>query len=180
MFPKSKKRFQDQEEMKLMSEISRFLVGIGIYPKYTGYNYIVMAVSHVVSLDGARTTLGDIYRHIGELMGKTPGTVERSIRFVLEKSICSRNILHLNDIFGYDVFHMDTNITAGELIYLIADRIMYGRLYRLTAQKGGSTDTCCDSLVSFTKAFYCITLNTLAHQTPTFLNADNVFYIPRA
>lgn len=73
MFPKSKKRFQDQEEMKLMSEISRFLVGIGIYPKYTGYNYIVMAVSHVVSLDGARTTLGDIYRHIGELMGKTPG-----------------------------------------------------------------------------------------------------------
>lgn len=126
MFPKSKKRFQDQEEMKLMSEIGRFLVGIGIYPKYTGYNYIVMAVSHVVSLDGARTTLGDIYRHIGELMGKTPGTVERSIRFVLEKSICSRNILHLNDIFGYDVFHMDTNITAGELIYLIADRIMYG------------------------------------------------------
>ena len=66
----------------------------------------------------------ELYPSVAEKYGTSPSKVERAIRHAIEVAWARGRIENLNSIFGVNFYVRGDKPTNGELIALIADRII--------------------------------------------------------
>ena len=109
----------------LRKKILEYLVTIGIQPKLSGFEYLRLAIKLVMQNKNYLANITKmLYPEIAELSGTRTACVERSIRHAIEVSYNCNGLLGLNDIYGFVIYNGKRKPTNGELIALIADKMI--------------------------------------------------------
>ena len=58
-------------------ELSKFLIELGMHPKFKGFEYIKRSINH---LEDPEICMNDLYNALANEFGRTPKSVERAIR----------------------------------------------------------------------------------------------------
>lgn len=124
--PKSPMRpsFKPSEKATLDERISTVLMSIGIPSHLKGYRYLIQGVKMLNdNPDLISNITKQVYPGIGLVFNTTAGNVERSIRTVIDTAISSGRLERLNELFGYEVYSPDKNITCAALMSLVTNRV---------------------------------------------------------
>lgn len=122
------KRIDLEDERKAIAaelRISNIFLSAGIPPHIRGYNFLregVMLAIRQPEVLGNITK--ELYPMVAEKYGTSPSKVERAIRHAIEVAWSRGKIENLNTIFGVNFYNRGDKPTNGELIALIADRII--------------------------------------------------------
>lgn len=111
---------------KLVDErLQKILITVGIPSHIKGSKFLRDAVKASIDKPEMINNITKmLYPAIAEKNNTTPSKVERAIRHAIEVSWNRGKIENINGIFGIKVFSRGEKPTNGELIALIADRIM--------------------------------------------------------
>ena len=116
-FSKTKNKFIERRLMQI------FLT-VGIPANLQGYYYlkdcIKLAMKDPVYLANISKKM---YPKIASKYSTTPSRVERGVRNALDVAYCRGKIIHLNEIFGFDVLNKLEKPTNAEFMALIADKL---------------------------------------------------------
>ncbi|HIV63847.1 MAG TPA: sporulation initiation factor Spo0A C-terminal domain-containing protein [Firmicutes bacterium] len=111
-------------EKLVQQEVSKCLLGMGIYPNVIGFTNLINSVIAVVEMGNNGPSICEAYKQAGRKINKSAASVERSIRALISKCANGNSLARLNDYFGYPVVQ-DYPISAGELVCLLATKIIY-------------------------------------------------------
>ncbi len=105
--------------------LSNIFIRAGIPPHIKGYQYLREAVKlSIVEPDLINSITQKLYPSIARLHGTTSSKVERAIRHAIEVAWNRGKIENINAIFGIKIYNKGDKPTNGELIALVADKIM--------------------------------------------------------
>lgn len=113
-------------ETKMLDEkLSNIFIRSGIPPHIKGYQFLREAVKLSVSKpDMINNITKKLYPSIADQFNTTASKVERAIRHAIEVAWSRGKIENINTIFGIKIYSKGEKPTNGELIALIADKLM--------------------------------------------------------
>lgn len=108
----------------VVKAMSVYLIGMGIYPNAVSFSHLTESV-YIAAKNGVTgISICNLYAEVGRGVKKSGVAVERAIRNVLNKCIDEGRMYKLNEYFGYTVYSDKFPIRAGELICLLATKIL--------------------------------------------------------
>ena len=117
---------QDKKEAKQLDEkISNIFISIGIPAHIKGYQFLREAVKLAVEkpeIIGSITK--QLYPTIAERFETSSSKVERGMRHAIEVAWNRGKIENINSLFGLKIYSSNEKPTNGELIALIADKMI--------------------------------------------------------
>ena len=120
------KPVENQKEVKLLDEkISNIFISIGIPAHIKGYQFLREAVKLAVEkpeIIGSITK--KLYPTIAERFETSSSKVERGMRHAIEVAWNRGKIENINSLFGLKIYSSNEKPTNGELIALIADKMI--------------------------------------------------------
>ena len=116
----------DEKEQKLLNvKLSNLLMTVGIPANAQGYQYLRSAIILVFQHpDYTNAITKQLYPIVAKQFDTTPARVERSIRHAIEIAWNRGKIDKINGVFGIELFGKYDKPTNGELIALMADKLM--------------------------------------------------------
>ncbi|HHU43695.1 MAG: sporulation initiation factor Spo0A C-terminal domain-containing protein [Bacillota bacterium] len=118
-------RVRIAENKVLDEKLSNIFIRAGIPPHIKGYQFLREAVKLSVSKpDMINNITKKLYPSIAESFNTTASKVERAIRHAIEVAWNRGKIENINTIFGIKIYAKGEKPTNGELIALIADKLM--------------------------------------------------------
>ncbi len=121
----SKGTSQDRGERGLDEKISNIFISIGIPAHIKGYQFLREAVKLAVEepeIIGSITK--KLYPTIAERFDTSSSKVERGMRHAIEVAWNRGKIENINSLFGLKIYNSNEKPTNGELIALIADKMI--------------------------------------------------------
>ena len=120
-----------QIELKLSREralderIANIFISAGIPPHIKGYQFLREAVKQTVRIpEMINNITKELYPAVADKFATSPSKVERAIRHAIEVAWSRGKIENINNIYGIKIFGKGEKPTNGELIALIADKLM--------------------------------------------------------
>ena len=105
--------------------LSSIFIRAGIPPHIKGYQFLREAVKLAVAYpDMINSITKKLYPTIAEIYQTSPSKVERAIRHAIEVAWNRGKIENINAIFGIKIYNKGEKPTNGELIALVADKMM--------------------------------------------------------
>lgn len=105
--------------------LSSIFIRAGIPPHIKGYQFLREAVKLAVMYpDMINAITKKLYPSVAELFDTSSSKVERAIRHAIEVAWNRGKIENINAIFGIKIYNKGEKPTNGELIALVADKIM--------------------------------------------------------
>lgn len=105
--------------------LSNIFIRAGIPPHIKGYQFLREAVKLSVSYpDMINCITKKLYPTVAATFNTSPSKVERAIRHAIEVAWNRGKIENINSIFGIKIYNKGEKPTNGELIALVADKIM--------------------------------------------------------
>lgn len=106
--------------------VTEILLELGFKPHLVGYNYLREAVLYVIEDETRMHSITTkIYPHVSELFHSTRSKVERGIRTSIYVAWQSGQLIPtINKLFGVRVVNEKYNVTCGEMIALISEKVM--------------------------------------------------------
>ncbi len=104
--------------------MSVYLIGMGIYPNTVSFSHLTESVYIAASHGVNGISICKLYSEVGKTVRKSGVAVERAIRNVINKCINEGRMNKLNEYFGYTVYSEKYPIRSGELICLLATKIL--------------------------------------------------------
>lgn len=118
-------RLRLNENKSLDEKLSNIFIRSGIPPHIKGYQFLREAVKlSVHKPDMINNITKKLYPSIAEHFDTTASKVERAIRHAIEVAWSRGKIENINTIFGIKIYAKGEKPTNGELIALIADKLM--------------------------------------------------------
>lgn len=106
-------------------KLSNIFIRAGIPPHIKGYQYLRTAVKLAITQpDIVNSITKKLYPTVAEYYDTTPSKVERAIRHAIEVAWSRGKIENINAIFGIKIYSKGDKPTNGELIALIADKMV--------------------------------------------------------
>ena len=113
------------KDKALDERIANIFLSAGIPPHVKGYRFLREAVKKIVAEpDLINAITKELYPAVATEFGTTPSKVERAIRHAIEVAWARGKIENINNIYGVKVFGRGEKPTNGELIALIADKLI--------------------------------------------------------
>lgn len=118
------------EKVKLGSKsiderLSNIFIRAGIPPHIKGYQYLRMAVKLAINQpDIVNSITKKLYPTVAEYFDTSASKVERAIRHAIEVAWSRGKIENINAIFGIKIYGKGEKPTNGELIALVADKMV--------------------------------------------------------
>lgn len=122
---KAKLQKEDRGERQLDEKISNIFISIGIPAHIKGYQFLREAVKLAVEepeIIGSITK--KLYPTIAERFDTSSSKVERGMRHAIEVAWNRGKIENINSLFGLKIYNSNEKPTNGELIALIADKMI--------------------------------------------------------
>lgn len=116
---------EDKNEKLLDEKISNIFISIGIPAHIKGYQFLREAVKLAVEepeIIGSITK--KLYPTIAEKFETSSSKVERGMRHAIEVAWNRGKIENINNLFGFKIYSSNDKPTNGELIALIADKMI--------------------------------------------------------
>ncbi|MBQ8605731.1 MAG: hypothetical protein IJ408_03255 [Clostridia bacterium] len=115
----------DDLEYNIRTHTKNLLHELGHGVKLHGYDYIVEAIYILITTPGSENmyTTKDLYPAIAKVYNTKPKTVERDIRFAIERSWTRGNIDLQTDIFSYTVSSDKGNPSNTDYIRTLEERV---------------------------------------------------------
>ncbi len=120
-----------EEKIKLVGnkaideKLSNIFIRAGIPPHIKGYQYLRTAVKFAIDRpDIVNSITKKLYPAVAEYYDTTPSKVERAIRHAIEVAWSRGRIENINAIFGIKIYGKGDKPTNGELIALVADKMV--------------------------------------------------------
>lgn len=120
-----------EEKIKLVGnktideKLSNIFIRAGIPPHIKGYQYLRTAVKFAIDRpDIVNSITKKLYPAVAEYYSTTPSKVERAIRHAIEVAWSRGRIENINAIFGIKIYGKGDKPTNGELIALVADKMV--------------------------------------------------------
>lgn len=116
---------QDKDDKQLDERISNIFISIGIPAHIKGYQFLREAVKLAVEepeIIGSITK--KLYPTIAEKFETSSSKVERGMRHAIEVAWNRGKIENINSLFGLKIYSSNEKPTNGELIALIADKMI--------------------------------------------------------
>ncbi|MBR1747292.1 MAG: hypothetical protein IJ735_03660 [Clostridia bacterium] len=105
--------------------LSNIFIRAGIPPQIKGYQYLRHAVKLAINEpDLVNNITKRLYPSVAEHFETTPSKVERAIRHAIEVAWSRGKIENINAIFGTKIYGKGDKPTNGELIALVADKMV--------------------------------------------------------
>ncbi len=104
--------------------LSVLLIGMGIYPNTAGWSHLMDSVYIAAKNGVSGLSVCKLYADVGRSVHKSGVAVERAIRNVINKCENEGRMKKLNDYFGCEVYSEQYPLRAGELICLLATKIL--------------------------------------------------------
>ena len=123
------------ENKQLDEKISNIFISIGIPAHIKGYQFLREAVKLAVEepeIIGSITK--KLYPTIAERFETSSSKVERGMRHAIEVAWNRGKIENINNIFGLKIYNRNEKPTNGELIALIADKMIMDGWFRKIAK----------------------------------------------
>lgn len=116
----------EEREQKLLNvKLSNMLMSVGIPANAQGYQYLRYAIILVFQHpDYSKSITKLLYPIVAKQFNTTPARVERSIRHAIGIAWNSGKIEKINGVFGIELFGKYDRPTNGELIALLADKLI--------------------------------------------------------
>ena len=112
-------------EKQLDEKISNIFISIGIPAHIKGYQFLREAVKlAVVEPDIIASITKKLYPTIAEKFSTSSSKVERGMRHAIEVAWNRGKIENINNLFGLQIYGANDKPTNGELIALIADKMI--------------------------------------------------------
>ncbi len=109
----------------LDERLSEVFIYAGIQPHIKGYSFLREAVKLAVrDPDILNSITKRLYPAVAAMFDTTPSKVERAIRHAIEVAWARGKIENLNNVYGIKIFGKGDKPTNGELIALLADRLV--------------------------------------------------------
>ncbi len=106
-------------------KLSGIFIRAGIPPHIKGYQFLREAVKLAVKNPSVINAITkQLYPQVADTFDTTPSKVERAIRHAIEVAWNRGKIENINAIFGMKIYNKGEKPTNGELIALVADKIM--------------------------------------------------------
>jgi two-component system response regulator (stage 0 sporulation protein A) len=114
-----------ENEKQLDERIANIFISIGIPAHIKGYQFLREAVKLAVAdPDIIASITKKLYPTIAEKFSTTPSKVERGMRHAIEVAWNRGKIENINNLFGLQIYGANDKPTNGELIALIADKML--------------------------------------------------------
>ena len=114
-----------QENKQLDEKISNIFISIGIPAHIKGYQFLREAVKLAVEEPEIISSITKkLYPTIAERFETSSRKVERGMRHAIEVAWNRGKIENINNIFGLKIYNRNEKPTNGELIALIADKML--------------------------------------------------------
>lgn len=114
-----------QENKQLDEKISNIFISIGIPAHIKGYQFLREAVKLAVEEPEIISSITKkLYPTIAERFDTSSSKVERGMRHAIEVAWNRGKIENINNIFGLKIYNRNEKPTNGELIALIADKMI--------------------------------------------------------
>ena len=118
-------KMESEGERQLDEKISNIFISIGIPAHIKGYQFLREAVKlAVVEPDIIASITKRLYPTIAEKFSTSSSKVERGMRHAIEVAWNRGKIENINNLFGLQIYGANDNPTNGELIALIADKMI--------------------------------------------------------
>lgn len=105
--------------------LSSIFIRAGIPPHIKGYQFLREAVKLAVAYpEMINSITKKLYPTIAQIYQTSPSKVERAIRHAIEVAWNRGKIENINAIFGIKIYNKGEKPTNGELIALVADKMM--------------------------------------------------------
>lgn len=102
------------------------LLAIGIPTNLAGFRYIRRAIHYVVNDQEILSYMTKrLYPVVGSDFNANGAMVERSIRHAIEVGYAKKRLLGINELFNIDMYDLSYKPTNGEIIALIAEKILF-------------------------------------------------------
>lgn len=112
-------------EKKLDDRLQKILIMLGIPSHIKGSKFLKDAIKTAVAMPESINNITKVlYPYIAEKNNTSASKVERAIRHAIDVSWSRGKIENINTLFGLKVFAKGEKPTNGELIALIADRLI--------------------------------------------------------
>ncbi len=112
-------------EKQLEEKISNIFISIGIPAHIKGYHFLREAVKLAVTDPEIISSITKrLYPTIAEKFATSPSKVERGMRHAIEVAWNRGKIENINNLFGLQIYGANEKPTNGELIALIADKML--------------------------------------------------------
>ncbi len=112
-------------ELKIEERLQKILITVGIPSHIKGSKFLRDAIKvSIGNPEMINNITKKLYPSIAQLNNTSPSKVERAIRHAIEVSWSRGKIDNINSIFGLKVFSKGEKPTNGELIALLADKIL--------------------------------------------------------
>lgn len=109
----------------LDERLSNIFIRAGIPPHIKGYQYLRTAVKMVIAdPDIGSSITKRLYPEVARYYHTSPSKVERAIRHSIEVAWTRGKIENINAVFGIKIYGKSEKPTNGELIALIADKMV--------------------------------------------------------
>lgn len=116
---------QTNENRQLDEKISNIFISIGIPAHIKGYQFLREAVKLAVEEPEIISSITKkLYPTIAERFETSSSKVERGMRHAIEVAWNRGKIENINNIFGLKIYNRNEKPTNGELIALIADKML--------------------------------------------------------
>lgn len=118
-------QFKLYQNKNIDERLSNIFIRAGIPPHIKGYQFLREAVKLSVSCpDMINCITKKLYPSVASAFNTSPSKVERAIRHAIEVAWNRGKIENINSIFGIKIYNKGEKPTNGELIALVADKIM--------------------------------------------------------
>ncbi|MBQ2714530.1 MAG: sporulation transcription factor Spo0A [Clostridia bacterium] len=116
---------EDSEEKSFESKIANIFMSVGIPAHIKGYRYLKEAIKLAVAKpDIMNSITKELYPTVASVYSTTASKVERAIRHAIEVAWNKGRIENINNLFGIKIYTSHDKPTNGELIALIADKLL--------------------------------------------------------
>lgn len=112
-------------ERALDERIANIFISAGIPPHIKGYQFLREAVKQTVDVpEMINNITKELYPAVARHFNTSPSKVERAIRHAIEVAWSRGKIENINNIYGIKIFARGEKPTNGELIALVADKLI--------------------------------------------------------
>ena len=119
------KGYSYRKPITIEEKISEIFISIGIPPHIKGYGYLREGIKMTIENPNViNSVTKELYPSIAKKFNTTASKVERAIRHAIEVAWNRGKIENINSLFGLKIYSSNEKPTNGELIALIADKMI--------------------------------------------------------
>lgn len=115
---------EDDFKTYVTKNLSVLFICMGIYPNSAGWSHLMDAVYLAAKRGVYGISVCRLYAEVGKAVHKSGVAVERAIRNAISKCENEGRMKKLNEYFGYEVYSEKYPIRSGELISILATKML--------------------------------------------------------